>query len=290
MSWLLLALLSALFLGFYDLAKKKSVQGNAVRVTLFCCSAFYALFMSPFFFTGHVQSLPLQSHFYLSIKALIVGASWILTYNALAHMPLSIATTIRALAPVFTIFLAVCFMGERPFAMQWIGVFLCIFSYVALSVASKKEMGNFFKNSWVVCMVCGTLLAACSGVYDKFILQKMDFEPLTVQVWFSIYMMLWQFLICAVTYFPKKNNSQISFEFRWSMPLVALLLIVADRCYFLAVSNKDALISIITVFRRSSVLISFFAGLLIFKEEKSKGKLLALFGVVIGICLIALGK
>lgn len=289
MSWLLLALASAFFLGCYDLAKKTSVQGNAVRPVLFLCSAFYAVLMLPVLVSGHCESLPLQSHLYLIGKAAIVGGSWILTYNALAHLPLSIATTIRALAPVFTIFIAVTFMGERPFALQWAGVAVCICSYVVLSMAGRKEMGSFFSNGWVICMVLGTILASCSGVYDKFILQRMNFEPLTVQVWFAIYMTLWQFIVCAVTWFPKRRQST-PFKFRWSFVLVAVLLLVADRCYFLAVSDKDALISLVTVFRRSSVLISFIAGLLFFKERKSPLKWVALFGIITGLCMIALGK
>lgn len=289
MSWLILALASAFFLGCYDLAKKKSVQDNAVRPVLFLCSAFYALLMSPILLSGHCENLPLQSHLLLAGKAVIVGGSWILTYNALAHLPLSIATTIRALAPVFTIFIAVTFMGERPFAMQWAGVAICVCSYVALSMAGRKEMGHFFSNGWVISMLLGTVLAACSGVYDKFILQRMDFEPLTVQVWFSIYMALLQFVIAAVTWYPKRKTST-PFQFRWTFLLVAVLLIVADRCYFLAVSDPDALISLITVFRRSSVLIGFVAGLLIFKEKKSALKWVALFGIITGLCLIALGK
>ena len=289
MSWLILALLSAFFLGCYDLAKKKSVQDNAVRPTLFMCSAFYALFMLPVLLTGHTEPMPLQSHLYLSVKALIVGGSWILTYNAIAHMPLSIATTIRALAPVFTIFLAVTLMGERPQVLQWTGVAICMCSYVGLSLAGRKEMGHFFSNGWVISMVLGTLLAACSGAYDKFILQRMNFDALTVQVWFSIYMLLWQFVVCAITWFPRRKKTT-PFKFRWSFLLVAALLIIADRCYFVAVSDPDALISIITVFRRSSVLISFFAGLIFFKERKSKTKFVALLGVILGICLIALGK
>ena len=253
------------------------------------CSAFYALFMSPMLLTGHCESMPLQSHLYLSVKALIVGGSWILTYNAIAHMPLSIATTIRALAPVFTIFLAVFFMGERPQVLQWVGVAVCMCAYVGLSLAGRKEMGHFFSNGWVISMVLGTLLAACSGAYDKFILQRMNFDALTVQVWFSIYMLLWQFVVCAVTWFPHRKKTT-PFKFRWAFLLVAALLIIADRCYFVAVSDPDALISIITVFRRSSVLISFFAGLVFFKERKSKTKFVALLGVILGICLIALGK
>ncbi len=289
MSWLLLAFSSAVFLGFYDLAKKKSVQDNAVRPVLFLCSAFYALFMLPLLFTGHCQPLAFNEHVYLMVKALIVGASWLFTYNAIAHMPLSISTTIRALAPLFTIMIAVGFMGERPFAMQWAGIGVCICSYFGLSLAGRKEMGHFFSNGWVISMLLGTVLASCSGIYDKFILQRMDFEPLTVQVWFSLYMMLWQFLVCAITWFPKRKNTQ-PFQFRWTFLAVAALLIIADRCYFMAVSDKDALISIITVMRRSSVFISFVAGIIIFKERKSKTKFLALLGMVIGLCLISLGK
>lgn len=289
MSWLLLAFASAFFLGIYDLAKKKSVQDNAVRPVLFLCSAFYALFMLPVLLTGHCEQLTLHDHLYLMLKAVIVGASWLFTYNAIAHMPLSISTTIRALAPLFTIMIAVGFMGERPFAMQWVGIAICICSYIGLSMAGRKEMGHFFGNGWVVCMLLGTILASCSGIYDKFILQRMNFEPLTVQVWFSIYMMLVQFLCMMVSWLPKRKFSH-PFQFRWYFLLVAAFLIIADRCYFLAVSSQDALISIITVLRRSSVFISFLAGIIIFKERKSKLKFVALLGVVIGLCLISLGK
>ncbi|MCQ2121791.1 MAG: EamA family transporter [Fibrobacter sp.] len=289
MSWLLLAFGSAVFLGFYDLAKKKSVQDNAVRPVLLLCSAFYALFMLPLLFTGHCESLTFHDHLYLMGKAVIVGASWLFTYNAIAHMPLSISTTIRALAPLFTIMIAVGFMGERPFPLQWLGIAICICSYVGLSLAGRKEMGHFFSNGWVISMVLGTILASCSGIYDKFILQRMNFEPMTVQVWFSIYMLVVQFLITAFTWFPTRKSTT-PFQFRWTFLAVAALLIIADRFYFLAVGNPDALISVITVLRRSSVFISFVFGILIFKERKSKMKFLALLGVVLGLCLISLGK
>ena len=262
MSWLILAFASAVFLGFYDLAKKKSVQDNAVRPVLCLCSAFYALFMLPILLTGHCEPLSLHDHLLLMAKAVIVGLSWLFTYNAIAHMPLSISTTIRALAPLFTIMIAVGFMGERPFALQWVGIAICVCSYIGLSMAGRKEMGHFFSNGWVVSMLIGTILASCSGIYDnKFILQRMNFEPMTVQVWFSIYMLAVQFITTAFTWFPTRKKTT-PFQFRWSFIAVAALLIIADRCYFLAVGNPDALISIITVLRRSSVFISFLAGII----------------------------
>lgn len=289
MSWLFLAFASAIFLGFYDLAKKKSVQDNAVRPVLLMCSLFYALAMLPVLFTGHCQSLTFHEHLLMIGKAVIVGASWLFTYSAIAHMPLSISTTIRALAPLFTIMIAVGFMGERPQAMQWAGICVCVTSYIGLSMAGRKEMGHFFSNGWVIAMLFGTLLASCSGIYDKLIIQKVRLDPLTVQVWFSIYMCAVQFLTTMITWYPTRKKST-PYRFKWSFLLVALLLITADRCYFLAVSNQDALISIITVLRRSSVFISFLAGIFIFKERKSKTKFIAMLGIVIGLCLISLGK
>ena len=208
MSWLILAFASAVFLGFYDLAKKKSVQDNAVRPVLCLCSAFYALFMLPVLLTGHCEPISLHDHLLLMAKAVIVGLSWLFTYNAIAHMPLSISTTIRALAPLFTIMIAVGFMGERPFALQWVGIAICVCSYIGLSMAGRKEMGHFFSNGWVVSMLIGTILASCSGIYDKFILQRMNFEPMTVQVWFSIYMLAVQFITTAFTWFPTRKKTK----------------------------------------------------------------------------------
>jgi transporter family protein len=245
--------------------------------------------MLPVLLTGHCEPLTLHDHFFLMGKAVIVGLSWLFTYSAIAHMPLSISTTIRALAPLFTIMIAVGFLGERPQAMQWAGIAVCVCSYIGLSMAGRKEMGHFFSNGWVVAMLLGTILAACSGIYDKLILQRMNFEPLTVQVWFSIYMCAVQFLTTMITWYPTRKKTT-PFQYRWSFFAVAALLIVADRCYFLAVSHPDALISVITVLRRSSVFISFLAGILIFKERKSKMKFVAMLGVVIGLCLISLGR
>ena len=225
MSWLLLAFASAVFLGFYDLAKKKSVQDNAVRPVLCLCSAFYALFMLPVLFLGHCEPLSFHDHLLLMAKAVIVGLSWLFTYNAIAHMPLSISTTIRALAPLFTIMIAVGFMGERPFPLQWVGIAVCVCSYIGLSLAGRKEMGHFFSNGWVISMLLGTILASCSGIYDKFILQRMNFEPLTVQVWFSVYMLAVQFITTAFTWYPTRKKTT-PFKFRWSFLAVAALLII----------------------------------------------------------------
>lgn len=47
MNWLLLAFLSATLLGFYDVFKKKALQGNAVLPVLFLNTLFCSLIFFP---------------------------------------------------------------------------------------------------------------------------------------------------------------------------------------------------------------------------------------------------
>jgi transporter family protein len=69
---------------------------------------------------------------------------------------------------------------------------------------------------------------------------------------------------------------------------VGVLLVIADRFYFLAVHEPDALISVVSVIRRSNVLISFAGGLFFFKERKSKLKYLAMAGILTGLFFFGL--
>ena len=137
-------------------------------------------------------------------------------------------------------------------------------------------------------MFVGTFLGSCSGVYDKFLLQNLDYDPLVLQFWFNVYMSCVQALILLFYWFPRKQK--MPFRFRPIMLFVGVFLLIADRLYFLSLHEENALVSIVTIIRRSSVLIAFMAGLFLFKESKSKRKWLALFVVLLGLSFIALGN
>lgn len=285
MIWLTLAFGSALFLGAYDICKKNAVSGNAVWPVLLICSLTNVFLLSLF---GIPEITSLKDHLTLLVKAAIVTTSWGFTYNAIAKLPISITSPIRASAPVFTIFMATAFMGERPQILQWIGIAVCLVGYFLFSSASKKESGAYWKNPFVICMFVGTFLGSCSGIYDKFLLQNLGYDPLVLQFWFNVYMSCVQAFILLFYWFPRKQK--MPFRFRPIMLFVGVFLLIADRLYFLSLHEENALVSIVTIIRRSSVLIAFMAGLFLFKESKSKRKWLALFVVLSGLSLIALGN
>ena len=79
---------------------------------------------------------------------------------------------------------------------------------------------------------------------------------------------------------------------RWSMEisLIPLFIHAADFAYYNALSDPDAMISVVSLVRRGSVLISFTCGVLLFKERNIKGKLLDLAMILAGMVFIWLGS
>lgn len=291
MLWVTFALASAFFLGFYDISKKKALTGNAVLPVLFLVSLTCAAILSPAFLMGKIPELSLREHGMLALKAGIVTLSWIFTFNAVSRLPLSITSPIRASAPVFTIAMAVALMGERPGGFEWLGIGISLAAYFAMSIASRKETGRFFTNIWILSMFFGTFLGSVSGVYDKFLLQRAHLDPLAIQFYFNIYMACLQGFGILLCRFGQRNHpAKIRFQFRPVIVVVGVLLVIADRFYFLAVHEPDALISVVTVIRRSNVLISFAGGLLFFRERKSGMKFLAMAGILLGLICFAFGN
>ncbi|MGC4117941.1 MAG: EamA family transporter [Myxococcales bacterium] len=297
MTWLLLAVLSALFLGLYDVAKKAALDGNAVLPVLFGCSlAGAALVLPAGILTlaspelaaragALVEPLTATGHLLVVAKAGIVTTSWVLTYFAIKHLPISIAAPLRASAPLFVVLGAVLFMGERPTGHQWLGIGVMLAAYWAFSALGREEGIHFARNRWVGLLLLGTLVGAASGLYDKHVFQVAKLPPMAVQFWFAIYGALLQGLIVAFVWWPRRQAST-PFQWRWSIAAVGVLLVVADNLYFRAVATPVALISVVSLVRRSNVVVSFVVGGLAFREKNRLKKAGALVGLVVGVSLL----
>lgn len=298
MSWILLSICSAFFLGLYDLAKKHAVKENAVAPVLFFSVLTSAAIWFPLVVWSHLDasSFPLNNfrvdplstlqHLQLFVKSAIVGASWIFGYFAIKHLPLSIAGPIRATSPLWTILLAVLFMGERPVVWQWIGILIVLGAFYAFSFIGKLEGIRFHRNKWVGYIIIATVIGSCSAIYDKYLLQTVQIAPATVQAWFSIYLVA--VMLPFYGLWLKGSWPRGRFQWRWSIPLIGIMLLVADYVYFTAIAQEDALISVISPIRRGAVIITFLGGIVLYKEKNFKLKAICVLGILIGIVLIKL--
>ncbi len=300
LSWVWLTLLSALALGVYEVAKKTSVRDNPVAPVLYLNAAVCALFWLPFvlwswwspgtipFSMLVVQSLNATEHCALFAKSLIVGASWSLAYFAVKQLPISISGPIRATSPFWTILFATIVLNEHPAGMQWIGMGIVLISFYTFSLVGRLEGIHFHRDKWVGLMMLATLLAAISSLYDKHLLQNMALDPPTVQAWFSIHLLI--ALLPVLLYWRFVDSSSVVFQWRWSIAMIAISLLVADFLYFSAIAQTGALISVISTLRRTSIVVSFLVGIIVMGEKNFRQKAICVAVMLLGVALVTLGR
>ena len=294
--WLLLAFISATFLGFYDASKKASLKGNAVLPVLFLNTVFCTLIFSPvllnqvfgwgWFGTEGAGQQSLEAHLLVVLKAFIVLTSWICGYFGLKHLPLTIVGPINATRPVLVLVGAMLIFGERLNLFQWIGVLLAIVSVFMMSRAGKKENIDFRSNKWIWCVALATVSGAVSGLYDKYLMKSLD--PMFVQSWFNFYQMIIMGFVCALLWYPQRRQTT-PFHWSWAIPLISIFICIADFAYFTSLGQQDSMISVVSLVRRSSVIISFICGAIIFKERNLRAKALDLALILLGMFFIWMG-
>ena len=304
--WLALAFLSAALLGFYDVFKKQSLKNNAVIPVLFLNTLFCSLIFLPFIVLSacgspmmegsmfHVPMVGWEAHKYIVLKSCIVLSSWLLGYFGIKHLPITLVGPINATRPVMVLVGAMLVFGERLNLYQWIGVLLAIFSFFLLSRSGRKEGIDFKHNRWVFAIVGAAVLGAVSGLYDKFLMAStadggLGLDRMVVQSWYNIYQCFMMGAMLLLLWYPKRKSTT-PFHWHWAIIFISLFLSAADFVYFYALSLDDAMISIVSMVRRGSVIVSFLFGAMVFKEKNLKSKALDLLLILIGMVFLYLGS
>lgn len=296
--WLSLAFLSAALLGLYDVAKKKSLSGNAVLPVLLLNTLFSSLLFLPAILSaelglGWFDSTPLaasrgtaEAHALVAVKSVIVLTSWIFGYFGMKHLPLTIVGPVNATRPVLVLVGALAVFGERLNGFQWIGVALALTSLVLLSRSGRREGVDFRHNVWILCLAAAAVTGAASGLYDKYIMTRLD--PAFVQSWNNLYQLGMMAVVTALLWLPRRAASP--FRWSWAIPLISVFLSAADFAYFCALREPDAMISVVSMVRRGSVVVSFLCGALLFGERNLRAKAVDLGFVLLGMLFLWLGS
>lgn len=297
--WLLLAFCSAALLGFYDVFKKKSLNNNAVLPVLGLNTLFSSLIFLPFILIStfapsvldstifYVPEAGWEVHKFIILKSFIVLSSWIFGYFGMKHLPLTIVGPINATRPVMTLVGAMLIFGERLNMYQWIGVLLAIVSFFMLSRSGKKEGIDFKHDKWIWFIVLAAVLGAASGLYDKYLMGR--FNNMVVQAWYNIYQLFIMGGVLMILWLPKRKSTT-PFRWDWCIILISIFLSAADFVYFYALGMDGSMISIVSMVRRGSVIVSFLFGAMVFREKNLKSKAVDLILVLIGMFFLYLGS
>ena len=305
MAWLILAFMSAALLGCYDSLKKEALKSNAVIPVLFLNTLFSSLIFLPFIVLSastnaldgsifHVASGGWNMHKFILLKALIVLSSWILGYFGMKHLPLTIVGPINATRPVMVLVGALLVFGERLNGWQWIGVLLAVLSFLLLSRSGKKEGIDFKHDRWIWMIVGAAALGAVSGLYDKYLMAPVEsggvgLDRMMVQSWYNIYQCFMMLVMLYLLWWPRRRETT-PFHWSWAIIGVSIFLSTADFMYFYSLSLPDAMISIVSMIRRGSVIVRFLFGAAFFHEKNLKAKAFDLALVLLGMIFLYIGS
>lgn len=303
--WLVLAIFSAVLLGCYDSFKKEALRENAVIPILFLNTLFCSLIFLPFIILSyttssldgtifHVSSGGWEIHKYIVLKSCIVLSSWIFGYFGMKHLPLTIVGPINATRPVMVLIGALLVFGEKLNVYQWIGVVLAVLSFFLLSRSGKKEGIDFKHDKWIYFIVLAALLGAISGIYDKYLMASsadggVGLDRMIVQSWYNIYQCFLMSIMLLFLWWPTRKKTT-PFRWQWSIVFISLFLSAADFVYFYSLSLPGALISIVSMIRRGSVVVSFLFGAMLFHEKNLKSKVVDMGLVLLGMFFLYIGS
>jgi len=300
--WIILALISAFFLGLYDVAKKRALNGNAVIPVLLINTAICSLIFLPLILLSakgvigsdsvlYVPQGGWEQHRLVILKAFIVLSSWITGYFSIKHLPLTIVGPINATRPIMALIGALVIFGERLNPWQWAGVVVAIISFFLLSRSGKKEGIDFTHNKWILMLIVSAFMGAVSGLYDKYLMNPSGagLDRLFVQGWYNLYQAVIMSVILLCVWLPAQKKYPEKFSWSWHIPLISILLTAADLVYFTALSRPDAMIAVVSMVRRSSVLVSFAFGALFLHEKNIRSKALDLCLLLVSLALLLIG-
>lgn len=284
--WIFLIIGSAVLLGLYDVAKKHSLARNDALTVLLCATALSTLFLSPWLV---MEPGTPEGHLRLVFKAALVTSSWVSGMLALGLLPITLVSTMKASRPVLVLIFSILLFGEQLNAWQWGGSVLTLVAIFLLSVTGRSDGVHFTRSRGVFLLLLSILAGVASALYDKHILQGLHLTPLFVQSWTNLYitllLLLWILLRRAFN--PGAGKP---FRWDWTLVLIAVLISCADALYFFAVSTEGAPLSLISMIRRSSVIVSFAAGAAFFHEKNVGKKTIAMAVMLVAMVLIYIGS
>jgi drug/metabolite transporter (DMT)-like permease len=302
--WISTAFIAAALYGFYDSFKKLSLRENAVLPVLFLNTLISSLLLVPWLLLSkagilggtmfHVAGGDWQVHKYILLKSFIVLSSWASGYYALKHLPLTIVGPVNATRPVMVLLGGMLLFGERLNPYQWIGVFFAALSFYLLGIGGKKEGIDFKRDKWVYLLILSAVIGAASGLYDRYLLAPVDrggagLDRMTVLVWYNVYQCAIMLAVLLFVWKPKRSKDT-PFEWRAAIPMISVFLVLADFVYMYTLAQPDCMIGIVSMIKRSSVVVSFLFAAIFLKEKNLRSKAAALLIMLVGMVFLYLGS
>lgn len=273
--WILFIIIYALLKGSREGMKKAALRQSSSNEILFFYTLVGLMLVLPF--SAEAFTLAPIYIFFSFIKALVVCTAWIFAFTALKNMSVSLYGIMDLSRMIFSTALGVFVLGEDFTAKKAIGITLVI-AGLLLANLKKNASGKGMTLPVLIAALLNCFLNAVSGTMDKVLMQHMESSQL--QFWFMFFMTL---IYGGVLLVRREKISIKCLKSNFWIPLMSLSLIIGDRLLFEANANPNSEVTLMTVIKQCSVLITVLTGWLVFKEKHIIYKLICTGIVLCGI-------
>lgn len=284
--WIAFSALYGFFNGFYTVFRKKSTEKTNVLFVLALMSTIVFLFSLIYLTQGVAVSA--VNLLLLIGKAVIVATAWMLDLYALKDYFISVLQPLSAVRVVISFFLAMLVFSEQVFWWQFIGLAVIFVGILLLRTNTKDEQTNVSNKVQRRCIILYLLACVCneiSALNDKFMLQRIS--SYQMQFWFMLFVAIIFWICFFVVSIKHKKILATKSDFKnIFIYLAAIMLFVGDQFLFRALNDPASKLSIASMLKQISTIVSVIVGGLMFKEPNLKKKLIFLAIILVGIIII----
>ena len=273
--WILFIFIYAFLKGSREGMKKAALKRSSSNEILFFYTLIGFIFTLPFSASAFELS-PLLILF-IFIKSLVVCIAWLCTFAALKKMSVSLYGIMDLARMVFSTFLGVFVLGESFTINKALGVILVLIGLFLVNLKKTTEA----KGMTVITLLAALLncfFNAVSGTMDKILMQYMSSAQL--QFWFMLFTTAIYGIIILI---KKEKISLSSLKTNYWIPIMSLSLIIGDKLLFEANASPLSQVTLMTIIKQSSVLVTVLTGWVVFKEKHILYKLFCTGIVLLGI-------
>ncbi len=279
-SWIIFVIIYGLLKGSREGMKKAAMKKSSSNEILF----FYTLI-------GFILVLPSTKEafltapifiFYSFIKALVVCTAWLFAFKALKKMSVSLYGIMDLSRMVFSMLLGVLVLGEAFTLRKGIGMTLVLLGLFLVNMKKSTENSKM-TFSILIAALLNCFLNSVSGTMDKILMRDMTSSQL--QFWFMFFSAV---IYGAILLIHREKVSVKCLKNNFWIPLLSLSLIVGDKLLFEANANPQSQVTLMTIIKQSSVLVTVLTGWLVYKEKNIPYKLMCTGIVLSGIFIAVL--
>lgn len=279
--WVALVVFYGLAKGAREGIKKIALQKNGVIEVLFLHTALSFLMTIPF--SHGVFQMPPIYHLWIVIKSFCIFLAWICAFNSIKKMPISLYGVIDSTRMLFSVTLALMFLNETMTLQKGIGMAFVLAGVIAVNIGNKSD--ERVKFGYLAMALFSCALNAVSGFMDKKLLSGGELNSSQLQFWYMLYMTVFYglyvlFTKCEIKLSSLKTNPWII--------VLSVLFVAADRALFIANEDPQSQVTIMTLIKQSSVLITVLTGKLFFKEKHILKRSICAALVITGILIATL--